>query len=398
MRQRLRFFCVLLFASSTANADTGLSTYGIVDLGVVYNSNVGGAHQYRVNPGNLSGSRLGFRGTEDIGQQLSVIFVLENGFAPDTGSLQQGNRLFGRQAYVGLRSATLGTLTLGRQYPVFAYPIGGEGAALRFGTSIMVHPLDLDFVAGTMRFNNSIVYESPDYAGFSYRAQYALGELAGDASNNRAWSMNAAYKTGALRLQLGYAGLESPDAPGNQNGALAADYQLVFPQWLRQIDVNSTQGQARTSSAKALIGMQHTLGMSAVYDTGKWSLGLIGTRTGFDDIAVSGAANKNLETRAGTLRQTVVELNGTYRFVPNSVSGFMFSHTRSSLGLGGMSLAPGWRHAGISNDYFLSKRTDVYTALAYQRASGTFNVAVMGQSIASGRSQTSLVIGIRHRF
>lgn len=58
-------------------------------------------------------SRLGFKGTEDLGRDLKAIFVLETGFSPNT-SLQGQGRLFGRQVYVGLKN-TYGTLMFGRQ-------------------------------------------------------------------------------------------------------------------------------------------------------------------------------------------------------------------------------------------------------------------------------------------
>ncbi|MFX5578745.1 porin, partial [Acinetobacter baumannii] len=59
-------------------------------------------------------SRIGFRGTEDLGGGLQALFVLESGFAPDTGAMGQGGRLFGRQSYVGLKSGW-GQIMLGRQ-------------------------------------------------------------------------------------------------------------------------------------------------------------------------------------------------------------------------------------------------------------------------------------------
>jgi predicted porin len=48
-------------------------------------------------------SRLGFRGTEDLGNGLAAVFTLESGYNQDVGTLGQGGRLFGRQAWVGLR-------------------------------------------------------------------------------------------------------------------------------------------------------------------------------------------------------------------------------------------------------------------------------------------------------
>jgi len=67
---------------------------------------------------NLSASvpsRWGLRGTEDLGGGLKSQFVLESGFAPDTGVANFGNRLFGRQAWVGL-SGNWGQVAFGRQY------------------------------------------------------------------------------------------------------------------------------------------------------------------------------------------------------------------------------------------------------------------------------------------
>ncbi len=95
-----------------------VTLYGVVDTGVEYVSNVG-ANGYGLTrvPNNTATvpSRWGLRGTEDLGGGLKSIFVLESGFAPDTGSSNQGGRLFGRQALVGL-SNQYGQLSFGRQY------------------------------------------------------------------------------------------------------------------------------------------------------------------------------------------------------------------------------------------------------------------------------------------
>jgi hypothetical protein len=65
--------------------------------------------------GGMFPSRLGFRGSEDLGGGLKAIFTLETGVYVDTGTSGQGNRLFGRQAWVGL-AGNWGQLTLGRNY------------------------------------------------------------------------------------------------------------------------------------------------------------------------------------------------------------------------------------------------------------------------------------------
>lgn len=71
---------------------------------------------YRMNSGGLSGSRWGLRGREDLGNGMSSLFVLEGGYDEDAGTSQQGGRLFGRSAYVGLASKNYGQVAFGRQY------------------------------------------------------------------------------------------------------------------------------------------------------------------------------------------------------------------------------------------------------------------------------------------
>ncbi|MGT2490249.1 porin [Cupriavidus basilensis] len=108
-------------ASGAAFAQTasGVTLYGIADVGIEVINHMpaagsAGGTVTRMNSGNLSGSRWGLRGTEDLGGGLKGIFVLESGFDIDSGTSGQGNRLFGRQSYVGLQG-NFGAVTLGRQ-------------------------------------------------------------------------------------------------------------------------------------------------------------------------------------------------------------------------------------------------------------------------------------------
>jgi predicted porin len=105
-----------LFGASGAQAQSSVTVYGIVDAALAHMTNVDAAGHAVTRVPSLSGSlpsRIGFRGTEDLGDGLAAVFVLENGFTPDTGGLGQGGRLFGRQAWVGLRGKW-GTVQMGR--------------------------------------------------------------------------------------------------------------------------------------------------------------------------------------------------------------------------------------------------------------------------------------------
>ncbi|HSW19114.1 MAG TPA: porin, partial [Ramlibacter sp.] len=120
MQRKIMTALGVLAACAGAQAQTGstVSIYGLVDVALEHVSHVGasGAGLTRI-PGVTGSlpSRLGFRGTEDLGGGLGSVFTLEMGLAPDSGNLNQGGRVFGRQSFVGLTSPW-GSLTMGRQY------------------------------------------------------------------------------------------------------------------------------------------------------------------------------------------------------------------------------------------------------------------------------------------
>ncbi len=105
----LAAMAVLPALPAAAHAQGSITLYGVVDAGVEFLTNVpnaatgGSNNAVRMSAGNLSTSRWGLRGAEDLGGGLKAVFTLENGFDLDTGSANQGGRLFGRQAFVGLR-------------------------------------------------------------------------------------------------------------------------------------------------------------------------------------------------------------------------------------------------------------------------------------------------------
>jgi predicted porin len=116
LRQTVLFASML--AASTfhahAQARTNATVYGQVDARLEHsNQGLGGVN--RVQSGGYNGNRLGFRATENLGNGLNAIVALDSGFTLDDGVPGQGGRIFGRQAFVGLKGS-MGALTAGRQY------------------------------------------------------------------------------------------------------------------------------------------------------------------------------------------------------------------------------------------------------------------------------------------
>ncbi|WP_082855366.1 porin [Paraburkholderia phytofirmans] len=173
------FSFLAAFASSASHAQSSVTLYGVIDTGVEYVTNVGPQKSSSVHMPSLTASLpslWGLRGKEDLGGGLKAIFVLESGFAPAQGTLNQGGRLFGRQAYVGL-SGRWGTLTLGRQYSqIFWAILTGDTLAPNIFAAA-----DLDPYLTQPRVDNAIAYTFTS-SGLTVAVTYSLGRDAVDSA------------------------------------------------------------------------------------------------------------------------------------------------------------------------------------------------------------------------
>jgi predicted porin len=188
--------------SNFANAQSGVTVSGMVDMGLVHESGGALGSSNKISSGVENGSRLVFRGNEDLGDGNSAIFLLESGFQADTGALGQGGLLFGRQAYVGLASQRWGTLTLGRQYTPNYLIMAGVADPFAAGLAGVFSSV---FANSGARVNNAVKYVTPKSHGVFAEVLYGAGEVAGDSSAGSAAGAALAYSEGRLNARLGYA-------------------------------------------------------------------------------------------------------------------------------------------------------------------------------------------------
>ncbi|CAB3741273.1 porin [Paraburkholderia rhynchosiae] len=176
----------LLLTSSIVSgpvfAQSSITLYGIVDTGVEFITHAtptgGSVARLPVIGGGDVPSRWGLKGSEDLGGGLKAIFTLENGFAVSNGTALQANRLFGRQAYVGL-SSTWGQLTFGRQYSMQTW---GMIDANIMGAAGIGGVGSLDSALLADRFDNSLSYIGK-FSGLTVGASYSFGRDASAAGN-----------------------------------------------------------------------------------------------------------------------------------------------------------------------------------------------------------------------
>jgi general bacterial porin, GBP family len=201
---------VLAAGACSAWAQSSVTLYGIVDTAVERASNGSGVSVTRLVSGQGSASRLGFRGTEDLGGGLRAIFNLEAAVNADTGSgaAAGGGLMFNRQSWVGL-AGSWGQVTLGRQFRPEARAVFGMDP---FDAGSVASPPNT-YANTVFRSDNAIVYETPRIAGFVGRVMYAFGERAGGvpgALDDVGASLQ--YYNGPLYLAYGYDSLRNATA------------------------------------------------------------------------------------------------------------------------------------------------------------------------------------------
>jgi len=250
---------ILVLVSGGAMAQSNVSVYGVLDAGLVRESGGTAGNVTNLSSGIASGSRLGFKGKEDLGGGLSAVFLLENGFNTDTGAAGQGGLLFGRQAYVGL-SGQFGTVTLGRQYSPYYKTLRDIGDA--FGAVSMAGRAG-NIMATNTRVDNMVEYLSPAFKGWRAGLAYGAGEMAGDSAKNRQLSGSLGYASGALTAQVAYHRIENATATdATRNTLLSANYKFAIATAYASYARNKGPGLA--NSDDLVLGVAVTAGPGKV--------------------------------------------------------------------------------------------------------------------------------------
>jgi GBP family porin len=348
----------------------------------MYTNNVskGGASGslIQATSGNINGSRFGVRGAEDLGGGLQAIFVLENGFNVQNGKLGQDNRLFGRQAYIGLSSKQFGTITLGRQYDSlvdFVAPLSGTAGT--FGDAGFAHPFDNDNLNHSVRMSNSAKYMSQNHAGFKFGGLYSFSNST-DFAINRAYSAGASYGNGPLNMAVGYLQIDGSNTTTNTTGAVD----------LAESTANGTGGFQLGAD------VQRTAGAGINYAFGPAIIGFVYTHSQFQDTRSFGSKN-------GAMHFDNYELNGKYALTPALNVGISYTYTDGHVsGTSTFGADPKWNQVNLQTVYSLSKRTDVYLEGMYQHATGHGNVAFINTAGGASSTGNQVVgtLGMRTRF
>ncbi|GGD83913.1 porin [Caballeronia grimmiae] len=358
----------MAFASSAAHAQSSVTLYGIADVGVEYLNNTStGGSQVREVSGNMSGSRWGLKGVEDLGGGIKAIFQLESGFNINDGTSAQSTRglgtnpttttrLFGRQAWVGL-SYKGQQLTFGRQQAlIYEQSVTFDP----MGVSSRYSALSLDYALAA-RIDNSAKYTGkfgPVTAQAMYSTRYDTGygaEVPGALITGRFFSGALTYANGPI-------------------GATAVYEQR-----------NSNTVATNTSTERRVLAAANYNFGPVTASAGYRYLRASNTFLPTNPIAVANGSQANAAN--------LYWLGAQYLITPAfQLTAVGYYHDVHSTG------ADPWM-AVLNADYFLSKRTDLYASVAYAHNKDNSALGVNGYgTVAPGHNQTGVTVGLRQKF
>ncbi len=337
-----------------AMAQSSMTLYGIVDDSVGYVSNEHG-HGNTFIANGLNGPRFGIEGKEQIAPHTQAFFDLEQGFT-DTGANAASGLQFQRKSLVGLQTDSFGSISLGRQYSPYYSFVGPLSASGQVDGTQLAQPGDLNGLDTTMRLNRSIVYTSPELAGFRASLAYAFGGVAGALGSGNSYSAAISYKHGGFKTAAGYTKMRNT---GKVAGAWDATSSGSFI-----VSSLNTGFSSATSVQLAALG--------ATYQRGSLTVGVTASNVQFAPGAESLFSATEVFNSIGT--------TFSWYIVPDVdlAGGYDYTHASRS---NGMQQGAQYHEIGLAQIYHFSKSVSVYIAETYEHASGQTLGALGGHDV-----------------
>lgn len=349
----MKKFRLLLSASTLASgfacadlAHANVTLYGVLDTYVGYTNASGKGAATAMQSGGLYASRVGLRGSEDLGGGLRAVFDLENGIQTNSGAAVDPASAFNRTAWVGIASP-YGEVRFGRQNSILLL-MHGKFDAFSGGTygSFLHNTSTFAF-----RYDNTISYLSPNLAGFTFTGSVSPGGQTSPHDALNVYTGSLDYSRGPLYLGVSHA---------EQNGA---------------------NGKVLTKTTFA--------GASYVF----------GKLTGFFGFYRGNNLGSNLTTSVEGKYHSVYSLSATYKFTPSFYLASAIGYAQDSSGKNSNSF-----EGSVGGFYSLSKRTLLYGTVErlQNRHGATYgligNGPVTVNAPVAGGGVTGAQVGIVHSF
>ncbi|MES2740460.1 MAG: porin [Pseudomonadota bacterium] len=348
----LSLAAALLAVSGAAQAQSSVTIYGLLDVGVenLNNAKAGGGTLTRINSGGMNTSRWGLRGSEDLGGGLKAVFQLEGGLFLDTGA--SDGVLFKRQANVGLEGG-FGKVILGRSFTSvydFLLPFDPLGFAPSYSWATSGSATGPSKYGMTTQFDNLVKYTGA-VGGFKFGATYGFGEQTTGTADSAKMATAASYAAGPVNLLATVERVNGNTVPATGERDKTTVYHL-----------------------------------GATYENGPLKAYLVG---------------RNYKTVAGKALTADVKANTFW-------TGLSYKSTEA-ITLTGAVYYVDVKNVAANTDadpimyvarlrYALSKRTDVYLTGGYTKTKHNQLISLSRDDAGFGDAQHGVMAGMQHRF
>jgi predicted porin len=403
--------------AGAAQAQSSVTVYGILDVGYLgsasrspaVTSTVQGTGPTTVKSQNSqfgqsgqTSSRLGFRGTEDLGGGTAAYFTLELGVQPQGTTWAPNNR----QTFVGLSQKGLGQASIGTQYTALwlnALNPTDPGQGNNVAGSI-IRPVGVNAsqdgqgaasTAVTILTTNSLFLQTERIGGFRLAANYIT-----NGTDTTLRNTNAITST-TSRLAV------ASTATGGQNDmygySIAADYQvqklMVTAGWTslkQEQSVLAANNLAQVSWANAFPSTPVTVGSTSnttdaqIYAGAVYDFGILKAYANYVNRKITSITDSNVYFKR-TGQQLGVRGNLT-----KTVEGFASAGTGRYTSFGTGEPTANIVAYQIGANYWLSKRTNLYAIGGHSQTSSVNGSTVVGAN--AGSAITGYAVGVRHTF
>jgi predicted porin len=379
--------------ASAAQAQSSVTVYGIMDVGFQGVTTRVGSTKTNVTrfsgEGSETTSRLGFKGTEDLGGGTSAFFTAEFALAPTDATLSgnANNGLFNRQTFVGLKKNGIGQAAIGTQYtPVHLAVSRTDPGQQNNMLGNVIYATNASQGNGqtatsyTVRYNNALTLMTDRIAGFQLNAIYNNNNsdtnqtaTAGGSANNNAWGLGLNYVWNKLNVDA---------AVQNSSSSNWAAQQTTGP----ALPATQTVGVAPSNPLGTAVNM------NSQYYAATYDFGILKAYAQYLNSKVSNQAN------TGALIQRTAQQIGVRSYVTPTVEAWAsvgngrFDSQNGSTIVSGTAASATQNFTGyqLGSNYWLSKRTNLYAIFG--------STQVSSSSVRVSEGGSSYGLGVRHTF
>lgn len=361
MQKKIIALAIAAAVSAPAFADSNVTIYGVANVSydMTKTGTVAAVDNFSSNKVSSNTSRLGFKGNEDLGDGLSAVWQIESRIDIDNSA---GNTLANRNTFLGLSSASAGTVLMGRhdtpynisnrKYDLFGDTLA-DNRSIMGGGATTVAGVGSSALSFNGRQPNVIAYISPAMSGFTGAIAYvagAEGQTLAAQTKGSAWSLAALYGNGPISANFAYEVHNAGTAPGTAGLGVTAKetaWTISGGYKVAEFEVNGIYEK----SSDDLAAGTNALGHRAYYLSGKYNFGSNAVKLAYANAAANATANTDATQVSLGFDHSLSKRTTVYALYTKLSNGTQGDYQLSGNGTGAPALTPVQANGGTPSAF-----------------------------------------------